>query len=86
MLEDRLSRRRAELRGGLAPEDRDVLLAALERLRMLQLVEQGLQVGEPLPEFTLPDTDGVTVSSEALLARGPLAVVFIRGPGAPTAR
>ena len=83
MLEDRLSRRRAELRGGLAPEDRDVLLAALERLRMLQVGEQGLQVGEPLPEFTLPDTDGVTVSSEALLARGPLAVVFIRGTWCP---
>ena len=57
----RLSRRRAELRGGLEPEDREVLLAALERLRMLQLVEQGLQVGDLLPEFALPDTDGLVV-------------------------
>ena len=50
---------------------------------MLQLVEQGLVVGDPLPEFALPDTDGVTVSSEALLQRGPLVVVFIRGPWCP---
>ena len=50
---------------------------------MLQIVEQGLQVGDPLPEFALPDTDGVTITSEALLARGPLAVVFIRGTWCP---
>ena len=83
MLEDRLSRRRAELRGSLTPDDRAVLLGVVERLRMLQIVEQGLLVGDPLPEFALPDTDGVVVSSEGLLARGPLAVVFIRGPWCP---
>jgi peroxiredoxin len=83
MLEERLSRRRAELRGALAAEDREVLLAAVERLRMLQVVEQGLQVGDQLPEFSLSDTDGITVSSDALLARGPLVVVFIRGPWCP---
>jgi peroxiredoxin len=82
-LEEQLSRCRAELRGSLAAKDRAMLLGTVERLRMLQLVEQGLLVGDPLPEFALPDTDGVTVSSEALLARGPLAVVFIRGPWCP---
>jgi peroxiredoxin len=82
-LEELLSRRRAELRDRLTAEDREILLASIERLRMLQLVEQGLLVGDPLPEFALPDTDGVTVSSESLLTRGPLAVVFIRGPWCP---
>jgi peroxiredoxin len=83
MLEERLSRRRAELRGALAEEDREVLVAILERLRMLQLVEQGLQVGDILPEFALPDTDGAIIASEALLARGPIAVVFVRGSWCP---
>jgi peroxiredoxin len=82
-LEERLSRRRAELRGGLDSEDRETLRAAVERLRMLQLVEQGLQVGDLLPEFALPGTDGLIASSEALLARGPLVVVFVRGPWCP---
>jgi peroxiredoxin len=82
-LEERLGRRRAELRGGLEPGDRETLRAAVERLRMLQLVEQGLQDGDLLPEFALPGTDGMIVSGEALLAEGPLAVVFVRGPWCP---
>src|SRR5215207_3869070 len=82
-LEDKLSRCRAKLRGGLEPEDRETLSDAAERLRMLQVVEQGLQVGDLLPEFALPGTDGLIVSSEALLAEGPLAVVFVRGPWCP---
>jgi peroxiredoxin len=82
-LEDRLSRRRAELRSSLTREDREVIAKAVERLRMLQIVEQGLAVGDPLPEFSLPDTEGIVISSEALLARGPLAVVFIRGSWCP---
>ena len=82
-LEDRLSRRRAELRGGLEPEDRETLRDAVERLRMLQLVEHGLHVSDLLPEFALPDTDGRIVSSGALLGAGPLAMVFIRGPWCP---
>ena len=87
MLEDKLSRRRAELRGGLAPEDREVLLAAVERLRMLQLVEQGLAVGDPLPEFALPDTDGVTVSQRGPAgARARWPSSSSAAPGAPTAR
>lgn len=83
MLEDRLSRRRAELRSRLDPEDRQTLRDAVERLRMLQLVEHGLQVGDLLPEFALPDTEGRIVSSEALRGTGPLAIVFVRGPWCP---
>jgi peroxiredoxin len=82
-LEDKLSRCRAELRGGLPPADCETLRDAVERLRMLQIVEQGLQVGDLLPEFALPDTDGRIVSSETLLAEWPLAVVFVRGPWCP---
>jgi peroxiredoxin len=82
-LEDKLSRCRAELRGGLPPADCKTLRDAVERLRMLQIVEQGLQVGDLLPEFALPDTDGRIVSSETLLAERPLAVVFVRGPWCP---
>ena len=82
-LGEMLDRRRAELRGGLDPADREVLGAAVERLRMLQVVEQGLTPGDLLPEFALPDTDGLVVSSEALLARGPLVAAFIHGPWCP---
>jgi peroxiredoxin len=83
MLQEKLDRTRAEWRASLDSEDRDTLLRTVERLRMLQLAEHGLAVGDLLPEFTLPDTDGALVSSDALLARGPLVTAFIRGPWCP---
>ena len=67
----------------LDPTDRPDLEDAIERLRMLQLVEQGLTVGDVLPDFRLPDTGGRVVASEDLLAAGPLAVMFFRGPWCP---
>ena len=33
------------------------------------------------PDFTLPDQDGRTVTLSAELARGPVVLVFFRGPG-----
>ena len=36
-------------------------------------------IGAPMPSFTLPDQDGRPVSSDALLAQGPLVVSFFRG-------
>ena len=74
---------KAQLLAVLGPEDRQALEDAIERLRMLQLVEQGLGVGDVLPDFTLPDTGGRVVASEGLLATGPLAVMFFRGPWCP---
>ena len=83
MLQEKLDRTRAEWRSSLDPADREILLRTVERLRMLQLAEHGLAVGDLLPEFTLPATDGISVSSNALLARGPLVTAFIRGPWCP---
>ena len=49
---------KAQLLAVLGAEDRQALEDAIERLRMLQLVEQGLSVGDVLPDFTLPDIGG----------------------------
>ena len=83
MLKEKLDRTRSGWRASLDPADREILVDTVERLRMLQLAEHGLTVGDLLPEFTLPDTEGILVSSEALLARGPLVAAFIRGPWCP---
>jgi peroxiredoxin len=82
-LRDKLDQCNAQLLQVLDPVDRKELEEAIERLRMLQLVEQGLSVGDILPDFALPGTDGQLVTSEALLERGPLALVFFRGPWCP---
>jgi peroxiredoxin len=83
MLQDKLDQTRAGWRASLDPADREVLLRTVERLRMLQLVEHALAVGDLLPEFTLPDSRGEPVSSNELLARGPLVAAFVRGPWCP---
>lgn len=82
-LGDRLERLRAELRDRQPEATRVALAGAIDRLRMLQIVEHALAVGDVLPEFLLPAVGGGTVGSEALLARGPLVVVFVRGPWCP---
>ena len=82
-LQDRLDRVRAKLRGALTAAERTALGAVLERLQMLQIVETSLAVGDVLPEFALPDTGGRVVASEALLANGPMVLVFVRGTWCP---
>jgi peroxiredoxin len=62
----------------------------VERLRRatLKLVASGqagraMHAGELAPSFRLPDADGATVSSNVLLANGPLVVVFFGGGWCP---
>jgi peroxiredoxin len=45
--------------------------------------ERARHVGDKAPAFTLKDADGNVVSSEALLAKGPLIVSFYRGVWCP---
>jgi peroxiredoxin len=82
-LQDRLDEINRQLLQVLDPADRAALEAAIERLRMLQIVEQGLVVGDVLPDFALPDRNGRIVTSGELLERGPLVMTFFRGPWCP---
>ena len=45
-------------------------------LAMLLFGSAALKVGDPAPDFTLPDTDGTPVSLSRLLASGPVIVAF----------
>lgn len=42
-----------------------------------------LRVGDPMPEFLLPNAEGALVSSSQLLANGPLVLSFYRGVWCP---
>ncbi len=50
-----------------------------EDMMAQQTPEHGLAVGTPAPEFTLPASEGRTVSLTALRASGPVLLVFYRG-------
>jgi hypothetical protein len=43
------------------------------------LQERALKAGDAAPNFTLPAQDGRLVASQALLAQGPVVLVFYRG-------
>jgi peroxiredoxin len=56
---------------------------ATEELIASGQVDRALKSGAPAPTFALQDTEGRTVTSEALLERGPLVITFYRGVWCP---
>jgi peroxiredoxin len=82
-LNDELQAIRAMSKASLDPTDWAGLAATIEQLRMLQIAEHSLAVGEVLPDFALPDTSGRVVTSDELLDRGPLVLAFFRGGWCP---
>ena len=56
---------------------------AVEELRASGIADCILPVGAAAPAFELPDHDGKPVSSAAMLASGPLVIVFLRGRWCP---
>jgi len=46
-------------------------------------VAQGLHVGDPVPDFTLPDVTGKSISLSEVLAKGPVILTFYRGGWCP---
>lgn len=63
----------------IPPEVQAIMKGALEELRASGVVSRALKVGDKAPEFTLPNAYGQSVSSRALLEKGPLAISFYRG-------
>lgn len=83
-LQGKLDAFKVEFDTRLAPS---VAVEALHR-SVDELIASGapgraLKVGDIAPAFTLPDADGNPVSSEALLAKGPIVVTFYRGVWCP---
>lgn len=66
------------------PEDvLKAFMEATERLVKSGIAERALNVGDALPDFTLPNTRGEAVSSRDLLKSGPLVINFYRGGWCP---
>jgi len=61
----------------------DIMHRATDELIASGAADRAKQVGDAAPAFKLDDADGNTVSSDALLAQGPLIVTFYRGVWCP---
>ena len=67
----------------LSARDRAGIEDELDRLRMLRLAEDGLRLGDMLPDFALRDASGALRTSHEFLDRGPLVLAFFRGGWCP---
>jgi peroxiredoxin len=67
----------------LPPHERSEIEDELDRLRMMRVAEDGLAVGDSLPDFALEDGAGRTWTSTDLLDRGPLVLALFRGGWCP---
>jgi peroxiredoxin len=83
-LQDKLDALKTKFETEMAPPE---IVAVLHRITD-ELIASGqagrsLQAGDRAPAFTLPDPDGKLVSSQDLLAKGPLVLTFYRGVWCP---
>lgn len=83
-LQDKLDALKAKFETEMAPPE---VVAVMHRVTD-ELIASGqagraLKAGDRAPAFTLPDSDGRPVSSQDLLAKGPLVVTFYRGAWCP---
>jgi len=56
------------------------------RLQSARAGEGAPQVGEPMPNFTMPDQEGRLTTLDELLAKGPVVLAFHRGHWCPYCR
>ena len=73
----------AALRASVVAKLPSAVMSDIERqiveLRASGIVDRALGVGDRMPTFVLENQDGVSVSSQVLLDRGPLVINFYRG-------
>jgi peroxiredoxin len=67
----------------LPSRDRADFEDELDRLRMMRVAEEGLALGDMLPDFALRDTAGTIRASHEFLDRGPLVLALFRGGWCP---
>lgn len=87
-LQDRLDTLTADFEGGRfpfkpTPEMLDTMHRGTAELIASGQALQAKKAGDKAPDFTLNDPDGHPVSSQALLAKGPLVLSFYRGVWCP---
>ncbi|MCB2216299.1 hypothetical protein [Desulfofustis glycolicus] len=63
----------------LTPDVRAAIQQGFAELQESVVREKVLGVGDTAPPFSLPDTRGKCIVSDALLAEGPLVILFYRG-------
>ena len=78
-LKDELSHYLEKFLGKVPEQGLEIYHDATAKLIASGIAENCLKVGDKIPQFSLPNVDGKLISSDELLARGPLIINFYRG-------
>jgi hypothetical protein len=78
-LEEKLNATRALFDKRVPADTAAIMHRATEDLRRSGILDRIVKVGARMPSFTLDNHDGRLVSSDDLLAGGPLVLSFFRG-------
>jgi hypothetical protein len=78
-LEAKLAAMREAAAKRIPPDRLAVMHRATEDLRNSGIMDRIVKVGARMPAFTLANHDGRHISSDDVLARGPLVLSFFRG-------
>jgi hypothetical protein len=78
-LQDRLDAMREGSKARIPPETRAVMERSIADLRASGIMDRVARVGQPAPDFTLPNAADAPVRLADLRARGPVVLSFYRG-------
>ena len=78
-LQEQLDKLREASKARIPADARAVMGRSVEDLRASGIMNGIMKVGQPAPEFTLPDAAGRQVSLTGLRGRGPVVLSFYRG-------
>jgi AhpC/TSA family len=78
-LQERLDAMREASKARIPPETRAVMERSIADLRASGIVDRVARVGQPSPDFTLPNAAEAPVRLADLRARGPVVLSFYRG-------
>ena len=78
-LRDTLDRMREGAKARIPAEVREVMERSTDDLRRSGIMEHVVKVGQPAPDFTLPNTAGAQIRLADLRPRGPVVLSFYRG-------
>ena len=78
-LEAKLAAMREAAAKRIPPDRLAIMYGATEDLRQSGILDRIVKVGAKMPAFALANHDGRRISSDDVLARGPMILSFFRG-------
>jgi hypothetical protein len=78
-LQEKLNALREKFQATAPKEALEVMHRATEDIRRSGILDSSLSVGDPMPDFTLNNSEGQPVRVHNFLSGGPLILTFYRG-------